>query len=291
MESNIEWTHTNRGARAFIYKNQKYRKRCSNKDGSEIWVCCKKSCGASTVLLNGIIKRYPQEHPHDELQHSSEVRNLLQNICTETKKDLLTPVTEIYRQNLVQYKRKKGTAEDVPIFNYIRSTAYRRRSSVLPPIPKTLEDIIIPDDLKFLENGDPFLIFDNPAPNRIITLCSPQALIELSKCFYWLADGTFRSAPQKFVQSYSIHGRTEWGIHPFIHIAMCGRKQEQYELLFQGLFNYANRNNIKLQPISIMFDFEQAASNGFLSTFKHSSVLYCHFHYCRSIWRQVQKLG
>ncbi|CAF3813318.1 unnamed protein product [Rotaria sp. Silwood1] len=202
-------------------------------------------------------------------------------------RDLLTPVTEIYRQNLVQYKRKKGSAEDIPTFNYIRSTAYRRRSSVLPPIPKTLEDIVIPDTLKFLENGDPFLIFDNPAPNHIITLCSPQVLIELSKCFYWLADGTFRSAPQKFVQSYSIHGRTEWGIHPFIHIAMCGRKQEHYELIFQGLFDYANRNDTKLQPSSIMFDFEQAASNGSLSTLKHSSVLYCHFHYCRSIWRQV----
>ncbi|CAF4236309.1 unnamed protein product [Rotaria sp. Silwood2] len=210
---------------------------------------------------------------------------------TETKNDLLTPVTGIYQQNLVQYKRKKGTTEEVPIFNYIRSTACRRRSSVLPPIPKTLEDIVIPDNLKFFENGDPFVIFDNAVPNPLIILCSPEALITLSKCFYWLADRTFRSAPQKFVQSYSIHGRTEWGIHPFIHIAMSGHKQEQYELLFQDLFDYAKRNDIKLQPISIMLDFEQAASNAFLSTFKQSSVLYYHFHYCRSIWCKIQKLG
>ncbi|CAF3180962.1 unnamed protein product, partial [Rotaria sp. Silwood2] len=79
----------------------------------------------------------------------------------------------------VQRYGKKGTAEDEPIFNYIRSTAYRRRSSVLSPIPKILEDIVIPDNLKFLENGYPFLIFNNPAPNRIITLCSPQALMDL----------------------------------------------------------------------------------------------------------------
>ncbi|CAF2953266.1 unnamed protein product [Rotaria sp. Silwood2] len=160
---------------------------------------------------------------------------------TETKNDLLTPVTGIYQQNLVQYKRKKGTTEEVPIFNYIRSTACRRRSSVLPPIPKTLEDIVIPDNLKFFENGNPFVIFDNAVPNPLIILCSLEALITLSKCFYWLADRTFRSAPQKFVQSYSIHGRTEWGIHPFVHIAMSGHKQEQYELLFQGLFDYAKR--------------------------------------------------
>ncbi|CAF3276334.1 unnamed protein product [Rotaria sp. Silwood2] len=290
MESNIEWTQTTRGAKAFIYKNQKYRKRCSNKDGSEIWICCNKSCGVSMVLFDNIIKRYPQEHLHEELQHTPEIRTLLENIYKETKADLLKPVTEIYQQHLIQHKRKNGLADDVPIFNYIRSTAYRRRSSVLPPIPKTLEDIVIPDGLKFFENGEPFVILDSPAPYRLITLCSPKALVSLGQCVHWLADGTFRSAPQKFLQSYSIHGRTDWGIHPFVHVAMCDKKQEQYELLFRGLIDFANQNGIKLQPISIMLDFEQAASNAFLSVFKQSSVLYCHFHYCRSVWRKIQKL-
>ncbi|CAF4049020.1 unnamed protein product, partial [Rotaria magnacalcarata] len=182
--------------------------------------------------------------------------------------------------------------EDIPIFNHIRSTAYRRRSSVLPPIPKTLEDIVIPDSLKFLQNGDRYVTFDNPVPNRLIILCSSETLLALTgKCSYWLADGTFRTAPQKFLQSYSIHGRTQWGIHAFVHIAMCGRTQQQYELIFQALLHHANTNHIQLQPLSIMLDFEQAASNTFLSIFKHSSVLYCHFHYCRSIWRHIQKLG
>ncbi|CAF1182593.1 unnamed protein product [Rotaria sordida] len=179
MQSTIEWTKTNRGATAFIYQNQKYRKRCTNKDGSEIWICCNKSCGVSMVLFNGVIKRYPQQHSHNELQHTPDVRAVLEKIYTETTTDLLKPVTEIYRQHLVQYKRKKGTAEDILVFNYIRSTAYRRCSCVLPPIPKSLEDIIIPDSLKFLENGDQFVIFDNPAPHRLITLCSPQALVSL----------------------------------------------------------------------------------------------------------------
>jgi hypothetical protein len=36
MKSKIGWTQTNRGVTAFIHKNQKYRKQCLNKDGSEI---------------------------------------------------------------------------------------------------------------------------------------------------------------------------------------------------------------------------------------------------------------
>ena len=103
MESNIEWTQTIRGAKAFIYKNQKYRKRCSNKDGSEIWICCNKSCGVSMVLLDNIIKRSPQEHLHEELQHTHEIRVLLEDMYKETKSDLLKPVTEIYQEHLIQH--------------------------------------------------------------------------------------------------------------------------------------------------------------------------------------------
>ncbi|CAF3285664.1 unnamed protein product [Rotaria socialis] len=98
----------------------------------------------------------------------------------EATTDLLKPVTEIYRQHLVQYKRKKDTAQDIPIFIYIRSTVYRCRSSVLPPVLKSLKDIIILDSLKFLENGDPFVISDNPAPHRLIALCYPQVLVSPS---------------------------------------------------------------------------------------------------------------
>jgi hypothetical protein len=108
---------------------------------------------------------------------------------------------------------------------------------------------------------------------------------------YWLADGTFRSSPQKFLQSYSIYGRTEWGIHPFVHIAMCDRKQEEYELVFKGLLDYTAKNGIILQPINLMLDFEQAAAKAFLTVSKYSSVIFCHFHYYRSLWRRVQKLG
>ncbi|CAF1498558.1 unnamed protein product [Rotaria magnacalcarata] len=122
------------------------------------------------VLFNGIIKRYPQQHLHNELQHTPEVKAVLEKIYMETTTDLLKPVTEIYRQHLVQYRRKKDTAQDIPVFIYIRSTVYCCRSSVLPPVLKNLKDIIIPDSLKFLENGDPFVISDNPAPHRLIAL-------------------------------------------------------------------------------------------------------------------------
>ena len=45
---------------------------------------------------------------------------------------------------------------------------------------KKLEEIVVPDSLRFMINGYLLVIFDNPAPHRLITLYSPQALISLS---------------------------------------------------------------------------------------------------------------
>jgi hypothetical protein len=94
MQSNIEWTTTNHGARAIIFKRQKYRQRCTNKDGSEVWVCCNKTCGIAIVLNNGIIKRYPKEYSHAKIEGVPEIKKMLQEVYEETKKTLLIPVTK-----------------------------------------------------------------------------------------------------------------------------------------------------------------------------------------------------
>ena len=77
-------------------------------------------------------------------------------------------------------EKKKGMAENISIFDRIRSTAYRHRASVLPKVPRTLEETIISDQLKLTDNGETFVILNNPFLRRLRTLCSPQALISLS---------------------------------------------------------------------------------------------------------------
>jgi hypothetical protein len=99
MSSDIEWTTTNRGKPEIIHNNQRYRKRCTNKDGSEMWVCCNKACGISIVLNQGVIKKYPIDHAHAGVKHSIEVRKVIEKVYDETKKDLLKPITEIYQEN------------------------------------------------------------------------------------------------------------------------------------------------------------------------------------------------
>ncbi|CAF4554034.1 unnamed protein product, partial [Didymodactylos carnosus] len=65
--------------------------------------------------------------------------------------------------------------------------AYRNRQSVLPTLPKTLTEIVIPRSL------------------TILGLAPADAVRFLGSRLHWNADGTFRTAPQLFYQSYSIH--------------------------------------------------------------------------------------
>jgi SH3-like domain-containing protein len=103
MNHNIEWTTTNRGAPTIIFQQQKYRQRCVNKDGTQLWMFCNKFCGVSMLLNEKTIVCYPVKHNHVEIERTPEVRKLIQQIYQQTKDDLLRPITLIYQQNLKEY--------------------------------------------------------------------------------------------------------------------------------------------------------------------------------------------
>ncbi len=102
MQSIIEDTTMNRAAPAIIFKNQKYQKRCSNKDGSESWVCCNKTCRISLLLDKGLIRRYPEERSHGEesCQQSTKCHSLFFFITLVIHLDLVDDY------NVIRYQIK-----------------------------------------------------------------------------------------------------------------------------------------------------------------------------------------
>ncbi len=147
-------------------------------------------------------------------------KSFRESIYDETKQDLLKAVTEISQQNLIQYVNfdrpifyyslvKKRTAEDIPVFNNIRSTAYRRRSSILPPTPKKIENIIIPDNLKLLENGASFLILDNRCSRPILLGWSRAGSFKNN--WYWVSNKFFESY-RKVTLNWKMTSSTNYSI-------------------------------------------------------------------------------
>ena len=69
----------------------------------------------------------------------------------------------------------------------------RKRNDIPVSAPQSFEDITIPQELKFTNIGDQFLLYDNEkTDNRIIILSSSTDLNRLSNSPHWHADGTFK---------------------------------------------------------------------------------------------------
>jgi len=66
----------------------------------------------------------------------------------------------------------------------LKSTAYRKRSKVLPPYPKksTLRTFEIPEMFRLNSSNEPFLIHDSADPDRVIVFASKTSLKYLGKC-------------------------------------------------------------------------------------------------------------
>ena len=82
-----------------------------------------------------------------------------------------------------------------------------RRRNDTPKIPIDLPAINIDQDRYRLTNYNRrFVLFDTNDDDRIIAHSSNVQLEILSKASRWHLDGTFKSAPTLFYQSYKVHG-------------------------------------------------------------------------------------
>ena len=103
----------------------------------------------------------------------------------------------------------------------------------------------------------------------------------------WMADGTFKMAPQLFFQLYTIHAIRDNLVFPCL-CALLGRKNRRtYEEMWRLIKMYAPN----LNPRFCILDFELAAKSAIISAFPHIEVRGCFFHLSQSIWRKIQDLG
>ncbi|CAF1338105.1 unnamed protein product, partial [Didymodactylos carnosus] len=150
-----------------------------------------------------------------------------------------------------------------PVFDSTRQSLYSTPLSVFPLLPKTLQSLVIPQQMACTSSDEQFLFCNNPYPDAVLGFCSTSSLEILGKSQHWNADGTFRTAPKLFYQSYSIHIWDEFSMKPIVHAALPNKNETSYEILLDRLLSYATQQNVALSPQSILIDFEVASWNAF----------------------------
>ncbi|CAF1021991.1 unnamed protein product [Didymodactylos carnosus] len=120
---------------------------------------------------------------------------------------------------------------------------------------KTLESLVIPQQMACTSLDEQFLFCNNPYPYPVLGFCSTSALEIL---------------------------------------ALPNKNETSYEILLDRLLSYATEQNVALSPQSILIDFEVASWNAFsrkFPKFPTAKVKGCHFHSAQNIWKKIKKYG
>ncbi|CAG8685915.1 11114_t:CDS:1, partial [Dentiscutata heterogama] len=232
--------------------------------------CCEKrdtfDCGghATTILVGGEhILRQAGGHNHAADASRAGVRKLTNQI-KEHAKQTLSPPSQIIQsviannpQNIYPY---------IPSYNALCQTIRRVRRSGLPSGSNSLDEFVIPDDLKKTLDGSDFLIKDSTiGSERILLFTTISNIRYLSQSLVWLMDGTFDTVPTIFRQLYTIHGSvggdSNSRILPLVYALMSSKSEICYKRLFQDLVDFSKDHNINLQPEFVLTDFELASIN------------------------------
>ena len=110
----------------------------------------------------------------------------------------------------------EGTAAKLPKLDSLKRTIQRQRVQQMaaPGQPASLEELVLLAEYQQTAKGEQFLLYDSgPETQRILIFGTQRNLEMLRLSEYWLADGTFKTAPSLFTQVYAVHA-LRGGPHP-----------------------------------------------------------------------------
>lgn len=156
-----------------------------------------------------------------------------------------------------------------------------------PPIPATLEDVDVPNALRYTEKNKQFLFYDsgNEDEERIMIFTTKKNLKVLSQTEHWFGDGTIATCPQPFQQIYTIHGMFEKKVIVLVYALLPGKSRDIYVRLLAALKTLKNG----LSPVSFMIDLEIGFVGAIIDEFPEVSIRYCFFHFCKALYGQLSE--
>ena len=110
----------------------------------------------------------------------------------------------------------------------------------------------------------------------------------------WLADGTFKTAPNLFYQLYVIHALKggpnileDGHLLPCLFILLSKNTANIYGRMWEEIKSLCPN----ACPSHILVDFELTAINSFSLNFPGTQIKGCSFHLAQNFWRKIQELG
>ena len=283
-----------RNSKVLVNDNFKYIKNKVTKTNIH-WRCWRKTNCSGKVTTNifditsdnpdiQINNSTPHNHTdeHDMLYHMELKRSMDDAI----ERDPTKPIRRVYTDTVT-----RADTDRVPQFSFVRSSLFRKRASLLPPIPHDIDEVNIEGEWRETWNGDRFFRQKDGNWGNLIFATKANLKI-LEKCTTVYIDGTFKTCPGPYAQFVTIHGLYRGRVLPFAMCLMSGKTighYRQFLAYIKGAVRRATHRDF--EPGNIVCDFEQALIIAINTELPTTRKCGCYFHFTQNLWRKIQGLG
>ena len=193
------------------------------------WRCWRKDCRAPITTdaclnhagapVNVIVDPGEHNHPVDFDLISD---TLFSQRCKELiRQDPSCSLRKVYDRVCTEFAQQ-GRQRQVPDFERVRMTLHRARRFEMPPIPRTINDVIIDGVWAETWNGEHWLKYANRNIGLFVFTTNDN-LDKLSQCTDIHVDGTFKSVPAPFRQFVTIHGSYRGELIPLVFCLLMSK--------------------------------------------------------------------
>ena len=288
----MEFTKSRKGSDMISYKGFLYRKD-KTKLNTINWRCAKAGCkGRLTTDLQYRQQQQPPVssgvHMHPPNPAELTVRRV-ENIVKTSAVTTRDPPRRIVEDAIACVNEE--VAASVGSSTNLRQIIRRKRKATnnSPPVPATIGELLIPNQLRQTTDQRTFLLYDSGFGdvNRMLIFSTDQFLQSLHDSEHWMCDGTFKVARNLFYQVYTVHALIRNNVLPCVFVLLPNKQHVTYSRMWTEIKSL----KLGLAPRSVQIDYELASKAALIEAFPQTRIYGCYFHLGQSLWRKIQENG
>ena len=190
--------------------------------------------------------------------------------------------------DIASAQEEESVAARLPTYPSMKSALYRARSSRLPSLPKSREEIHIEGRWQLTLSREQFLIRED---GEMLIFATEENLRHLAEAETIYVDGTFEVCPRLFYQVFTINAFLHGQQFPLVYGLLPSKSRDSYNRFFMAVKEEAMNHELVIAPSAIMTDYELALVQSLALAFPGAVLRGCHFHFAQCLWRKAQKLG
>ncbi|KAI1715334.1 MULE transposase domain-containing protein [Ditylenchus destructor] len=252
------------------------------------------TCNARGVLYNDVFTLSQNNtHNHEPYQDAVVLKKFEGRVRQMAKDNTDASARTLFERAIIEQDQETpnyvlGEINDGPVMRNMRR--YRKITLEEPPIPNSIDGLIIPD-LYYTHKNEVIVKFEGYDPvenNRYIILSTEQLLNKLRDYPQWGADGTFFDVVRGlFRQLWIIFARIGTAFVPCAFCFMSRTTQNAYHFVLTQI----RKMRPTAVPSSIATDFELAEMNAFQLLYPAIQYKACFFHFTKNLFKRVVGAG